>query len=184
MRRFWSELNMGHRLALLTPQCLTGILIGLLLALAPPESRAQEPTAEAPRSDYVHTYARTGEPTETVYVWGAVATPGVWEVEPGTGLMELFSVVQPTGFGTDPPGTDRKIRLRIHRTQNGETIVAHEMELQDLLDRRPAARPSLQPHDVIEVRTIETRTFGLRTIGSVVGTLSSVALLVIRVLEF
>jgi protein involved in polysaccharide export with SLBB domain len=116
-----------------------------------------------------------------VYVWGAVSQPGIWKIEPGTGLVELFSVVRPTGFGTESPRTRKDIVIRIRRSTGGVSRVAHELELEDLLDMPPDERPSLQPEDILEVRTVEKRGFSFRTFSTIVGTLSSVTLLIIRV---
>jgi hypothetical protein len=67
--------------------------------------------------------------------------------------------------------------------RNNETQVVHEMKLEELLDQSPAQRPSLQPQDVVEVRMIEERKFGFELIGTVVGTLSSLTLLILRLAD-
>jgi len=156
----------------------------LLTALTGPGVARGQPDLGGAGEDYVNTYARPGEATQTVYVWGAVGTPGIWEIETGTNLVELFSVVRPTGYGEQSPGTRTKVLLRIHRTTDGETRVAHEMRLSELLAMPPPERPALQPQDVIEVRSVQTRTFSFQTVSTVVGTLSSLTLLAIRIFEF
>jgi hypothetical protein len=145
-------------------------------------ARAQSPLSQetVTRDDYVNRYARPGRATQTIYVWGAVSQPGIWEVEKGTGLVELFSVVRPTGFGTESPRTQREVVVRIRRSSNGRSRVAHEFELQELLERSPDERPALEAGDILEVRTIEERSFSFRTFSTIVGTLSSVTLLIIR----
>lgn len=156
----------------------------LLTAMLGPGVVKAQPDLGGAGDGYVNTYARPGEATQTVYVWGAVGTPGIWEIETGTNLVELFSVVRPTGYGEESPGTRTKILLRIHRTTDGETRVAHEMRLSELLEMPPPERPSLRPQDVIEVRNVQTREFSLRLVSTVVGTLSSVSLLIIRIFDF
>ena len=156
----------------------------LLTAMSGPGVVKAQPDLGGAGEGYVNTYARPGEATQTVYVWGAVGTPGIWEIETGTNLVELFSVVRPTGYGEQAPGTKTRVLLRIHRTTNGKTRVAHEMQLSELLEMPPPERPSLQSQDVIEVRNVQTRTFSLQTVSTVLGTLSSVTLLVIRIFEF
>lgn len=155
----------------------------LAAALGPRAARGQ-PDLGAQEEGYVNTYARPGEATQTVYVWGAVGTPGIWEIEPGTSLVELFSVVRPTGYGQESPGRRTRVRLRIHRTTDGETRIAHEMRLTELLEMPPQDRPTLQPQDVIEVRSVQTRKFSFQLVSTVLGTLSSVTLLVIRIFDF
>lgn len=149
-----------------------------------PCARGQPGAGADGKEGYIYTYARPGQATQTVYIWGAVDKPGIWEVAPETDLVELFSVVHPSGFATEGPDTQTDVRLRIHRVRDGETEVVHTMKLEELLDRPPARRPSLQAQDVIEVRLIEERKFGLELIGTVVGTLSSVTLLIIRLADF
>jgi hypothetical protein len=146
-------------------------------------SRAQVGTDRSAGEQQVHTYARPGQETITLYVWGAVNQPGVWNVAPKTGLVELFSVIQPRGYGVESPATDTDVVVRIHRTRDGETRLIEELEVAELLEMRPAERPQLQGEDVIEVRTIENRTFGLSLVGTIVGTLSSLSLLVLRLLN-
>jgi hypothetical protein len=156
----------------------------LLTAMTGPRAARAQPDLGGAGEGYVNTYARPGEATQTVYVWGAVGTPGIWEIETGTNLVELFSVVRPTGYGEESPGIRTRVLLRIHRTTDGETRVAHEMRLSELLQMRPQERPSLQPQDVIEVRNVQTRKFSFQLVSTVVGTLSSVTLLVIRIFDF
>jgi len=134
--------------------------------------------------DYVYRYAPPGEATQTVYVWGGVDKPGIWRIEPGTDLVELFSVIYPSGYGQESPERRTNVRIRIHRSTDENPRVVAEMKLDALLGMTPPQRPSLQDGDVIEVRTIEKRKFSLNTVGTVVGTLSSVTLLIIRLFDF
>jgi len=152
------------------------------VAVSPPPIEAQ-PSLSG-EQDYVYTYARPGEATQTVYVWGGVDKPGIWKIEPGTDLVELFSVVYPSEYGRESPEARTAVRLRIHRSTDENPRVVAEMELNRLLDMRPQERPSLEEGDVIEVRTIEKRKFSLNTFGTIVGTLSSITLLVIRLFDF
>jgi len=151
----------------------TVILLAAVL-LHPLEGHAQG------KEEYTYRYARPGQATQEVYIWGAVDQPGIWEVAPETDLVELFSVARPTGFGTEEIGTETQVMVRIRRTENGQTQVAHEMQLKTLLNQAPNQRPSLQAGDVIEVRTVESRKLSIRTVGTIVGTLSSVTILILR----
>ena len=167
------------------------IVLSIALLLVGPlgngqqSAQAQSPLSQetVTRDDYVNRYARPGRATQTIYVWGAVNQPGIWEIEPGTGLVELFSVVRPTGFGTESPETKREVVIRIRRSSDGRSRIAHEFELQELLERSPDERPALQAGDILEVRTVEKRSFSFRTFSTIVGTLSSVTLLIIRVTD-
>jgi len=164
-----------------------GLLLSLVLCIGAgpwvPASLAQVGGDRSTGEQQVYTYARPGQETITLYVWGAVNQPGVWKVAPKTGLVELFSVIQPRGYGIESPSTDTDVVVRIHRTRDGETRLIDELEMAELLEMRPADRPQLRGEDVIEVRAIENRTFGFSLVGTVVGTLSSVTLLVLRILD-
>lgn len=161
------------------PLLLLGVFV---LSLVPPPTQAQtSPASSAVSSDHIHTYARAGRATQTVYVWGAVTQPGIWKIEPGTGLVELFSVVRPDGYGVETPDVQKTILLRIRRSTGGQPRIAHEMSIDELLEMPPDRRPSLQPQDILEVRTIENRKFNFQTVTSVVGTLSSLVLLGLRI---
>jgi len=157
-----------------TPTSAT-IALALLAMLASPL------LAQAQEEEYTYRYARPGQATQKVYIWGAVDQPGVWEVAPETDLVELFSVVRPTGYGTETVDTKSEVVVRIHRTDDGRTRVVSETRLGTLLSQGPSQRPTLQAGDVVEVRTIESRKFSFSTVSTIVGTLSSVTLLVLRI---
>lgn len=167
--------------SLLSPLCYATALAVAIPLFAIPAQGQTDGSAPALREDYVNRYARPGEATQTVYVWGAVNRAGIWKISPDTDLVELFSVVQPRGYGVETPSRENEIVFRIHRSVGTETRVVDEFKLGELLEMRPSKRPTLKPKDVIEVRAVEERTFSLELIGTVIGTLSSVTLLAIRV---
>jgi hypothetical protein len=146
---------------------------------------AQEPTTARPLppEEYVNTYSRPGRATHTIYVWGAVSQPGIWRVEKGAGLVEFLSVVRPSGFGVETPGTNQKVVLRIRRTEGGESRIVHNLTVEELLDIAPGDRPSLQAGDVLEVRSVSRRGITFQTVSTVVGTVSSLVLLGFRLAD-
>lgn len=171
---------MPRRFLVVRPALL--LSMGLLaLNLASPTHAQDSPASSTVRSEHVYTYARPGQATHTVYVWGAVNQPGIWKIEPGTDLVEFLSIIRPSGFGVETASTRQDVILRIHRSNRGESRIVHEMELDELLDMTPNRRPSLQPEDVLEVRTVERRKFSFQTFTSVLGTVSSLVLLGLRI---
>lgn len=150
-------------------------LIVSLAALSPSASKAQDPDVPSTvrtGDEYVQTFARPGRATHTVYIWGAVATPGIWKVETETDLVELLSVVRPTNYGTQRAGTRDKVVIRIHRSQGGSRGVVFESTMKDLLSTPSSRRPSLEADDLIEIQSIQRRRVGFQTISTVVGTLT------------
>lgn len=166
---------------------LTFAIVGLLLMGVFPFGIASPVHAQSSRavrsSDHVHTYARSGHATHTVYVWGAVDQPGVWKIEPSTGLVEFFSVVSPRGYGVEGAGTKKEVTLRIHRSSDGDPQLVREIQLNDLLELPRSQRPALQAGDVLEVRTKEERKFSFETVTGVLGTVSSLVLLGLRIFD-
>jgi len=162
---------------------LVAVHVLLLGAAVSPGPIKAQPDLDG-EQEYVYRYAPPGEATQTVYVWGGVDKPGIWRIEPDTDLVELFSVIYPSGYGRESPEQRTSVRIRIHRSTDGRPRVVAEMNLDAILGMTPQQRPSLQDGDVIEVRTIEKRKFSLNTVGTIVGTLSSVTLLIIRLFDF
>ena len=155
-----------------------------LTATFSPTSQAQDP--DVPSSvrtgdEYVQTFARPGRATHTIYIWGAVASPGIWKVETETDLVELLSVVRPTNYGTQRAGTRDKVVIRIHRSQGGRRGVVFESTMEELLSTPSNRRPSLAADDVVEIQSIQRRRVGFQTISTVVGTLSSLTILALRI---
>jgi len=163
---------------------LSAALILCLSATWPSATYGQATPSLSEGETYVHRYARPGQATQTIYIWGAVDRPGVWRVHPNTGIVELFSVVHPSGYGIENPATKTNVRLRLHRTVNGDMKMIREMELGRLLEMNRNQRPVIEGGDVIEIRTVRRRTFSIQTVATIVGTLSSVTLLAIRIIRF
>lgn len=127
--------------------------------------------------DPVYEYARPGYPTKTIYVWGAVSSAGIWRVESNTELIEFLSAVRVPGFGSDQRGGSGDLVLRIYRNGPDGRDEIYTESIKNLLVGRPDY-PALQDMDIV---TIEVRRrIGWQSVASVVGALSSVTLLIIR----
>jgi protein involved in polysaccharide export with SLBB domain len=160
---------------------VASLLVGLH---APPVYAQVTPSASAPSEDaVVYRFAGPGQATETIYVLGAVEKSGIWNVEPTTGLVELFSLVRPSGYGVQGAQTSQEVRIRIYRSTNGASRVALDETLSDILAMGPNRRPSLEGGDVVDVTVVEDRTFSIGTLSTVVGTLSSLVLLGLRLFD-
>lgn len=154
------------------------VLLGMLFVLAVP-APAQSIPEMAPGAAYTHQYARPGRATISVYVWGAVGTPGTWKVEPEVDLVELLSAVQVPGIGQSDPRTKRNTFVRIYRKADGERSLVYETQLEALLTQQ-VIYPGLRDQDVLQVETVSKARFGWRDISAVVGTASSILLLALR----
>lgn len=149
-----------------------------LLSINPGISSAQiAGEADLP---YINSFSRPGQPTITVYVWGNVGRTGIWQIERGTDLIEFLSAVQVPGVGQDQINVRRRFTLRIYRggTQDRHEIYSEEIEriLADGVEY-----PQLQRGDILflELRQ-RRRIFSFQFISTLVGTVSSVFLLYLR----
>lgn len=136
-------------------------------------------------------YARPGQPTMTIYVWGAVSKPGIWVVEREATLVEILSLVNVQGGGTTQEGVQETRFLRIYRGGvpsepsglQADRNLVYETPLDEIVTALQVA-PMLQDGDVLAIE-VETRRswFTFRNISSLIGTAASLTLLIIRLGE-
>ena len=124
-------------------------------------------------------YARPGYATKVIYVWGAVATPGIWRVEREVGLLELLSVARPSGIGTEQPGLRDDTTVRLYRDAGGERNQVYEEDLEHIV-KSAETYPILQEGDILVVETRTRRRINWQMVTSLVGTASSLVLLYLR----
>ena len=86
------------------------------------------------------------------------------------------------GVGLDEVGTRSKTYIVIYRTIGGERREAFRRNVKDLL-QEGANYPRLQPNDVLSIEVKRRRKIGFQVISSIVGTTSSIILLVLRLTE-
>lgn len=150
-----------------------------IVAAAAPTGRAQFlPEAD----ELVHRHARTGYPTIHVYVWGAADLPGIWEVEESVDLVEVLTVARLRGVGEAQSEIDQETSVRVYRRDGGEGRTLIFATPLDSLLTPTAAAPPLEDGDVVAIEVTRSRSFGWRDVSTVVGTLSSLALLLLRLL--
>jgi len=152
-------------LALLVGVCLPFLCYG-----------QQQPPGE---SEIIQEFARPGQPTIIIYLWGNVGASGLWRVEPSVDLISLLSAAQVPGIGKNSPGIRRTYYVNIYRGSEGNRQQVYREKLSNLLNQG-AVYPQLKAEDVIEVEQRDRRSIGLRTISSIVGTASSMTLLILR----
>lgn len=134
---------------------------------------------ELPEENFIHRYADPGQPTITVHIWGSVGSSGIWKVERQTDLVELLSAARLTTLGQDNPDVRREVILKIHRGQGGDRQTVYSAELTNLLGNG-ATYPELQDGDILEVE-VNNRRRKFQWLTQIVGTASSVALLILRI---
>ena len=155
-------------------------LVLSLLCLVPDGASAQSLLSPSEETAYMHHYARPGRATISVYVWGTVEFPGIWRVEREVDLVEFLSALRVPEVGQSDARTSRRTVLRIYRKAANQRSMTYQASLDELLTQQ-AIYPTLEDEDVLQVETISRKRLGWRDIGTIVGTVSSLVLLALRV---
>lgn len=159
--------------------CTTWALI--LLAAAPALAQ-RNPTDVISQGTSYHVFAQPGEATIEVLVLGD-ASSGIYVVGSGTDLSKFLALIGGAGSERTTDDTEVKKMIRLLREEGGQRVVVYEAQLEELL-REPSAYPQLQDGDVFTVETEVSRRFSLRDTLSIVSSLGTLTLLVIRIIDF
>ena len=150
-----------------------------VLVLMPPCARAQV-------SDYrqtaVYRFAQPGEQTLTINAWGAIQAPGLYEVVPGTGLLELVSLAGGPRADTPTADEERSTQVRLVRERESGAPLVFQATLDELADRA-VVPPQLEEGDVVYVETTAHRRLGWRDALTVISAVGAVAINVLYILE-
>ena len=90
----------------------------LLTFLLLPDAAGQD--LPLPEQSYVNEFARPGQPTTTLYLWGAVGTTGIWRVERDVDLIQLLSVARVPGIGA----SQQDVRQNSFFTPTGRSMAS------------------------------------------------------------
>ena len=167
------------------------LALGLLLIL-PASGLAQDYNRIAETQSNVPAYffhARPGEAITEVYVMGTVGAPGLYYVAQGTDLEQLLALTGGASTGAIDARDSVSVTIRLFRPEGEQRRLVYEEAMADFV-RQTQAPPTLRSGDVVEVGTLlypyeppERRTPFWRDALSVVTTLGSLALLVLRIVE-
>lgn len=139
---------------------------------------------ESSQENFVYRFARPGQATMRVYIWGQIGQPGIWEVARDTDLIELLSAARVPGVGTDQPEVREVTMLTLYRRQEGggprQQVYAQPLEQVVAAGEPP---PRLQEGDVIQLQTQQRSRFSFRDVTQYVGVASSMVLLVLRLTD-
>lgn len=170
------------QIPLLTITCTWAWLV-LALTLAP-SVQAQEigRVGDVIATDVpYYVFTRPGAPTVQVYVIGAGAS-GIYEVSAGTGLDELLALA--AGVPGVPESRERReVTLRLFRETAGTRTVVYEEGLRQFLSAGSETYPTLQEGDIFEVEVVLEPRFGWREGLTIFSSLTSLALLLERILD-
>lgn len=159
----------------------TGWLVLFLLATTPALAQ-RNPTSVIAQGTSYHVFAQPGEATIEVLVLGD-ASAGIYVVGADTNLSKFLALIG--GAGAESTSDEREVTktVRLLREEAGQRVVVYEAEVEELV-RDPSAYPQLQDGDVFSIETEVSRRFNLRETLSIVSSLSTLTLLVIRLIDF
>ena len=161
-----------HRLSIpLISLLATACLAAGLSALQPSAAYAQD--LQLPEQSYVNEFARPGQPTMNLYLWGSVGSTGIWRVERDVDLIQLLSVAQVPGIGASQQNVRQNFILHIYREVDGERTQIYEEEIQNLIGGGAKTVPPLQDGDILAVETQTRQRISLNLIFTTLRTVSS-----------
>jgi len=127
----------------------------------------------------VYRFAEPGQPTMDVRVWGAVRTPGLYQVERHTDLVELLTLAGGPLHAAETANVERTVTVRLARGDSGRAVV-FEAPLPDLL-AAAATPPALQAGDVVTVDVTLRQRFGWRDGLAVLTGVGTLAVIVLNI---
>ncbi len=151
--------------------------LAFFLALAP-VAEAQIVTATPGVS--VYRYTEPGRATIDVQVWGDVRTPGLYQVEAGTDLLNLLSYAGGPQAGMQRGDEDRVLHVQLTRLAAGRQEVLLDKPLAELLAE---GTPDLASGDLLTVRTEVETGFSLRDLAVFTSSVGTLALVVLRLVD-
>ncbi|MEM1042731.1 MAG: SLBB domain-containing protein [Bacteroidota bacterium] len=146
-----------------------------LLALAGPAAHAQIVTATPGVS--VYRYAEPGRSTMDLQVWGDVRTPGLYQVEVGTDMLQLLSYAGGPQTGAQRGEEERVTHVQLTRFEDGRQNVVVACTMDELL---ADGYPPLQAGDLLTIRTEVKTGIGLRDVAVFTSSLGTLALVLLR----
>ncbi len=155
------------------PTCCLLLALGLALP-----ATAQGVATSAGGETFTYEFFRPGRATMTIYIWGSVARPGIWRVEPEVDLIELLSAARVPTLREDEQYNER-LWLVIYRGEQSQRRQIYRKLMEDLLEEG-ATYPNLQGGDILELEVERQRRISFRTILQLVGTGTTLVLLLFR----
>ncbi len=153
------------------------LILGLLL-LASTSLPAQSYTG----GGAYYYFARPGDRTVLVSLWGAVRLPGKYEVREGTDLADLLSIAGGPMTESETGRAFQEIRVSISRSEASQRRIVFDMRYDSLLVYT-GAFPVLQEGDIVNVRNIVHERFNWRDAISITTAMAAIALVIERLVR-
>lgn len=125
-------------------------------------------------------HVEPGEATIQVSAVGSVRQPGLYEVQHGTDLHRLLVLAGGPQLTPRSSNVSRDVRIKLYR--HGSSHPVYSATLDEAMST--SGTPRLQEGDALMIEVIDRDRFNWRDAFTVVGGLTTVVLLVTRILDF
>lgn len=130
----------------------------------------------------MYRYARPGESTVRVNVWGDVRQSGLYEIPVGTDLLDLLSMAGGPDLPEERRRERRSVVLQLSRSTEGRYELFFEAPLDDVAAQQRLL-PEIKNGDILTVRTIVKDRFGWRDVLAVTSAAGTIAVVVLNALR-
>ncbi|HLT46683.1 MAG TPA: hypothetical protein VK002_05590 [Rubricoccaceae bacterium] len=153
-------------------------LLGVLGLLFSGVQAAAQP--ETGQGVAVFLFAEPGQPVISVDLWGSVRQPGRYLVAPETGLLDLLTIAGGPQLQAETDQVVRSVTVEVSRASSLDRSIVFTSELQALTSGE-ATPPPLLDGDVVTVQTSVNQRFTWLNGLTVVASVASIALIILRV---
>lgn len=161
--------------------CTLGVLFVAIWIAGPAAAQSLDRLQETETSVSYFYYARPGDATVQVSVWGTIGGTGIYEIPEDTKLDKLLTMAGGAPIDARQRGQDPDdIQIKLYRTNDdGEREIIYDAPLERLIE--DTTYPVLQDDDIMIVELERARTpLRFRDILGVASSLASLTLLGIR----
>ena len=128
-----------------------------------------------------HVFAKPGEVTVRILVLGEAG--GIYDVGESTQVDEFLALIGGApGFGVRSSQNRTKVTIQLYRDEGIRRRLVYEAPMEEMF-QEPGQYPDLQDGDIFVVEVIEKSRISWRDVLSVVTSISSLVLLIVRLSE-
>ena len=143
---------------------------------------AQAQTLTTSSGVAVYRYANPGQPTMDIRLWGAVSSPGVYQVERDLDLIEVLTLAGGPAIPSQDDRTIQRMDIDVLRESGANRTVVFTTTLGGLT-AADTVLPDLQDGDLVTLTAVTRQRFTWRDALGVAGSIAGLAVLILRFTE-
>ena len=130
----------------------------------------------------LYRYAEPGELTKEVQLWGAVRSPGIYQLQRDADLLLLLTLAGGPALAAESDREVREVNVRVVRDPSGARSVVLDAPL-GALTSEATPLPGLQDGDLVTLTAQTRQRFTWRDALSITTSAASLAVLILRIVE-